>query len=122
MLRAEISTVIGIVRQRCPRCRDGRIFKSSIYWGFPGMHDCCPNCGLRFNREPGYFLGAMYVSYGVALVTIAAIGVVLWGVTDWRVDKIAIWAVVLFLPFAPMLTLLSRVLWIYLDQTLDPER
>jgi hypothetical protein len=42
--------------------------------------------------------------------------------TDWRVDRIAIWAVVLFLPFAPMLTLLSRVLWIYLDQTLDPEK
>jgi len=25
------------------------------------------------------------------------------------------------LPFAPMLTFLSRVLWIYLDQTIDPE-
>jgi hypothetical protein len=29
---------------------------------------------------------------------------------------------VLFLPFAVPLTFLARVLWIYLDQTLDPER
>jgi hypothetical protein len=86
------------------------------------MHDRCLDCGLRFNREPGYFLGAMYVSYGLALVLIAAIGAVLWVLTRWRVDKIALWAVILFLPFAPMLTLLSRVVWIYLDQTLDPER
>lgn len=86
------------------------------------MHDSCPECGLRFNREPGYFLGAMYVSYALALVLIVAIGGVLWAVTAWRVDKVAIWAAVLFLPFAPMLTLLSRVLWIYLDQKFDPER
>lgn len=86
------------------------------------MHDRCPSCGLLFNREPGYFLGAMYVSYGLALVMITAFGAVLWAVTNWRVDKIAIWAVVLFLPFAPMLTLLSRVVWIYLDQKFDPEK
>jgi hypothetical protein len=36
-------------------------------------------------------------------------------------DKIAIWAFLLLLPFAPMLTFLSRVLWIYLDQKIDPE-
>jgi len=64
----------------------------------------------------------MYISYGLALALIFVIGAVLWGVTDWRLDKIAIWAVLLFLPFVPILTFLSRVLWIYLDQTFDPER
>jgi hypothetical protein len=63
----------------------------------------------------------MYISYGLALALIVVIGAVLWMLTHWRVDKVAIWAVVLFLPFAPMLTFLSRVLWIYLDQTFDPE-
>ena len=85
------------------------------------MYDRCPNCGLLFNREPGYFLGAMYISYGLALAVIAVIGAALWVLTSWRVDKIALWAVLLFLPFIPMLTLLARVLWIYLDQKIDPE-
>jgi hypothetical protein len=85
------------------------------------MHDYCPTCGLRFNREPGYFLGAMYISYGLALVVIVALGAALWVATNWRLDRIAIWAVLLFLPLAPMLTFLSRVLWIYFDQKIDPE-
>jgi hypothetical protein len=86
------------------------------------MHDCCARCGLRFNREPGYFLGAMYISYGLALAFIFIVGAALWGLADLRMDKAAIWASLLFLPFAPMLTVLSRVLWIYLDQEIDPER
>jgi len=86
------------------------------------MHDRCPACGLHFDREPGYFLGAMYISYGLGLAIICAFGGALWTLTHWRLDKVAIWAVVIFLPFAPKLTFLSRVLWIYLDQTIDPER
>ena len=85
------------------------------------MNDRCPTCGLLFNREPGYFLGAMYISYGLALALFFVFGAILWVLTRWRLDKIAILAVVLTLPFAPMLTFLSRVLWIYLDQTIDPE-
>lgn len=86
------------------------------------MHAACPVCQLKFHREPGYFLGAMYISYALALIAILVLAVGLWFVTSWRLDKIAIWAVLLFLPFAPMLTLLSRVLWIYLDQAVDPEK
>ena len=85
------------------------------------MNDLCPVCGLKFDREPGYFLGAMYISYGLALGLIFVIGVALWALTRWRLDKVALWAAVGFLPFTPILTYLSRVLWIYLDQTLDPD-
>jgi len=85
------------------------------------MNDRCPVCGLHFNREPGYFLGAMYISYGLALALIFALGLALWVPTRWRLDKVALWAVVVFLPFAPILTFLARVLWIYLDQAIDPE-
>lgn len=63
----------------------------------------------------------MYISYGLALALISACGAVLWVQTTWRLEKVAIWAVLFFLPFAPMLTFLSRVRWIYLDQMVDPE-
>jgi len=85
------------------------------------MHDRCPGCGLHFNREPGYFLGAMYISYGLGLAVIFGFAAILWALTDWRVDRIVVWAVLFFLPFVPMVTFFSRVLWIYLDQTVDPE-
>jgi hypothetical protein len=85
------------------------------------MDDYCSVCGLHFNREPGYFLGAMYISYCLALPLIVAFGLALWVLTNWGFAKIGIWAVVFFLPFAPILTFLSRVLWIYFDQMMDPE-
>lgn len=86
------------------------------------MYERCPVCDLQFAREPGYFLGAMYISYGLGLAVVAVIATMFWVVTGWWITKDVIWAVVLFLPLAPAITLLSRVLWIYLDQTVDPER
>jgi uncharacterized protein (DUF983 family) len=118
----KLSTMGDIVHQRCPRCRAGAIFRYSIFRGFPGMHERCPVCDLKFEREPGYFLGAMYVSYGVGIVFIAIVAALLWSITEWWITKDTIWAVVIFLPLAPTITLFARVLWIYLDQTIDPER
>jgi uncharacterized protein (DUF983 family) len=116
------STLAGILCQRCPRCRQGNIFRGSAFRGFPKMHERCPACGLRFEREAGYFLGAMYISYilGVGMVVLIAAG--LWAVTGWWVAKSTVWAIVLFLPLAPAITYFSRVLWIYLDQSFDPDR
>jgi hypothetical protein len=98
------------------------MFHHSILWGWPKMYERCPACGLKFEREEGYFLGAMYISYALSLGVIAVIAVALWAMTGWWITKAAVWAVVLFLPLAPVITLLVRVLWIHLDQALDPER
>ena len=118
---AKGSTLSAILRQMCPRCRSARIFRKSIFTGFPRMHQHWPNCGLKFEREQGYFLGAIYISYGMALITIAALGLLLWAFTLWSLQKITVWAILLFLPLAPALALLSRVIWIYLDRAIDPE-
>ncbi len=116
------ATIRDILYHRCPRCRVGKIYNHSIFLGFPKMHESCSICHLRYDREPGYFLGAMYISYGLALPIVALIAVLLWKITGWGIGKTMIWTVVLILPFAPSITFLSRVLWIYLDQTFDPAR
>jgi uncharacterized protein (DUF983 family) len=119
---AKLRVLGSVLQQRCPRCQAGSIFRYSIFRGFPKMHDRCTICDLKFEREEGYFLGAMYISYGLALVTILLLAVLLWLATGWSVERIALWATLLFLPFAPTISLFARVLWIYLDQTIDPER
>jgi uncharacterized protein (DUF983 family) len=119
---AKPSTLRGILEQRCPRCRMGRIFRYSIFRGFPKMRERCPTCDLKFEREPGYFLGAMYLSYGLGVLIMAPIALLLWFLTGWWITKVILWAAALFLPFAPTITRFARVLWIYLDQTVDPER
>jgi len=86
------------------------------------MHERCPACGLKFEREEGYFLGAMYISYAVGVLVIALIAALLWTLTGWPIMKSTGWAMVVFLPLALPISFFARVLWIYLDQALDPDR
>jgi len=86
------------------------------------MHEHCQVCGLEFEREPGYFLGAMYISYMIGVVILALLCLLLWKLTDWSLGHVIIGACILFLPFALPVTLLSRVLWIYFDRAVDPEK
>ena len=86
------------------------------------MCERCSVCDLKFEREPGYFLGAMYLSYGLGVLIMAPIAALLWVLTGLWITKVIIWAFVLFLPSAPTITLFARVLWIYLDQSVDPAR
>jgi uncharacterized protein (DUF983 family) len=120
MPRTNVSAWRGILYNLCPRCREGKIFRKSLFL-FPAMYERCPVCALKFEREDGYFLGAMYVGYGLGLVAITGFGFLLWLLPHWSLVNATIGGVIIFLPFAPWLTLVARVLWIYLDQSLDPD-
>ena len=60
--------LISILTEKCPRCRKTRVFeKPTSLLAMPEMKKKCEACGYIFDREPGYFLGAMYVSYGISV-------------------------------------------------------
>lgn len=104
-----------IVQGKCPRCRQGDIFRTWMQ-----IYDMCPSCELKFNRESGYFLGALYIEYGIAGVIIGVFAVVLHA--GWKIDipRSAGLGTVFFMPFIPLTIRLSRTLWIYWDQWVDP--
>jgi uncharacterized protein (DUF983 family) len=57
-----------ILAELCPRCGQTKVFKKQKnLFAMPEMHHQCANCGYVFEREPGYFLGAMYISYGLSV-------------------------------------------------------
>jgi hypothetical protein len=85
------------------------------------MHERCPVCGLKFEREDGYFLGAMYIGYGLGIGAITVLAALVWEVLKWPLMKSVVGGIVLFLPLAPVLTWMARVLWIYMDQGIDPD-
>ena len=107
---------IAVLRQRCPRCLEGRVFRS-----FLTANDVCPACGLVFEREPGYFVGAMYVSYAMA-VPAYLLAVLLLHLLFRRLSDLAVLAV--GLPIiclgSPLLFRYSRVIWMHVDRTVDP--
>ena len=60
----------SIFNNKCPKCHQGDFFvtKSAYEKGFIKMHEKCEHCGEIFNKEVGFFYGAMYVSYGVNIM------------------------------------------------------
>lgn len=68
VLKLEImgNTLRNICSGTCPKCHKGKIFEEKggfLKLKLPKMHKNCTECGYKFEKEPGYFYGAMYVSY-----------------------------------------------------------
>jgi hypothetical protein len=80
------------------------------------MNEACPRCSLRFEREPGYFLGAMYFSYALS-IPVLGLGIWLWHLLlpDWRWELVILMSAVSYIPFVPAIFRYSRVLWLYFD-------
>lgn len=63
-----VSLIKDILQEKCPHCHNGHVFKKNVgVFKMPEMNETCSECGYKFEREPGYFLGAMYISYGIAV-------------------------------------------------------
>lgn len=103
------------LRLKCPRCGAGPLFLKPFR-----MYEECPTCALKFEREQGYFIGAMYINYA-ATVAIAVPGFFLLdafaGLTINQ--QLALWV-----PFAIIFPLAffhhARSLWLVFDHFFNP--
>ena len=106
------------IRQlRCPRCLQGPTFR-----GWITMHETCSHCGLLYNREQGFFLGALYLSYGMGIpILLVSMGLTAFALKRNFSDSF--WhALILFVPVTPWIFRYSRVIWMHIVQHLDPLR
>ena len=85
------------------------------------MNERCPVCGLRYEREQGYFLGAMIVSYILSIPIILLLVMTAWWLTDWSLQRLLLVSWLVFLPFVPGIVRLARSLWIHFDRWVDPD-
>jgi uncharacterized protein (DUF983 family) len=109
----------GILRQVCPRCRRGAIFAAPVFRAPFRMNAECPVCGLKFDREHGYFTGAMYVTSAL-MIPPACLLYFLWLAMDWPFEYVLAGAALASLPLLPVVVRLSRVVWIWVDRKFDP--
>lgn len=100
----------------CPKCRKGKLFKP-IRWGRPSsffeMKKNCENCSQSFEPEPGFYFGAMFISY--ALNT--ALFIAVWVAYSTLVEEFSILELLLLIGMSALLLLpvffrLSRSIWI----------
>ena len=79
---AKTSKLTAIIQAKCPKCRRGKIFSGSLYGvNLQRTNEHCSNCGMRFEIEPGYFYGAMYVSYVFVVAEMIIVGLLTYLIT-----------------------------------------
>jgi uncharacterized protein (DUF983 family) len=67
-IKKKENLLMSILHEKCPHCGQGHVFqKQNNLLKMPVMNEKCSVCDYKFDREPGYFLGAMYISYGIAV-------------------------------------------------------
>ena len=106
---------VSILRGLCPRCRSGKIFRGAI-----AIHEKCPSCRLVFSREPGYFTGAMYISYAMAFPVLGGMAwLIHLAMPELTFLAVTILATAACLPGTPFVFRYSRIIWIHFDRWVD---
>ncbi|HUE16318.1 MAG TPA: DUF983 domain-containing protein [Planctomycetaceae bacterium] len=103
------------MRLRCPRCGGGKLFSGPF-----SMPAECPQCKLRYERAPGYFLGSIYINYGVTAVAITIGYLVLHVAMRYTNRQLAGPLVGFCIVFAIFFFRYARSLWLTLDCFFDP--
>lgn len=76
---------------------------------------------MKFERETGYFIGAMYISYAFAAFFIGVVSFVVHLVfPQLEFHWVVLAAAVIMLPIVPMMIRYSKVIWMTIDRMLDP--
>ena len=114
---------------RCPRCREGKLFKNPLSFTFKGnmvMNKDCPVCGQPTEIEVGFYYGTGYVSYALT-VAISVASLLAWWVIiglSAHDKRFFVWLgvnAVLLIVLQPWIMRLSRSIWISWFVKYDPD-
>jgi uncharacterized protein (DUF983 family) len=105
----------GIVQNHCPRCARTPVFHHLVM-----MNRKCSSCGYVYERENGYFLGAMVIGY--ALSAFSAVPTLIAGFWVYHAELLPVTALacVQVIVLSPVIFRFARLAWIYLDFRADP--
>ncbi|MAY85098.1 MAG: DUF983 domain-containing protein [Flavobacteriales bacterium] len=105
----------SVLKFKCPHCHEGEFFKDRNPYNLNVMsatHEYCPSCKRKLSIEPGFYYGAMYVSYalGVAHVVTFWVAKLILGI------ETEFWNFIIFvgsflLLLTPLYYALSKIIW-----------
>src|SRR5690606_23809868 len=108
------SKLYSILRFKCPQCQEGNFLQTHPYSITKAgkNHSSCPECGCNFSPEPGFYYGAMYVSYAIGVAMFVAVFVLIYllfpNAPAWLYVSVLIAIMVILGPF---LYSLSKIIW-----------
>jgi uncharacterized protein (DUF983 family) len=107
----------SITKNKCPHCHEGAFFNHNNPYNltnFYKMDNSCKVCGEKYTREPGFFFGAMFISYAlnVAWFVAAWVATLIFIPEEENILLIASIIIGFGLVMAPLTYRLSRLIWI----------
>lgn len=108
------SKLYSIILMKCPKCHEGRFFVNHPYNLSKTGETLkeCSVCGQNYSPEPGFYFGAMYVSYALGV----ALFVTIWASSNLFFDNVSVWTQIgLIISFSillmPWLYSTSKIIW-----------
>lgn len=112
-----MAVINKLLQCKCPKCGEGKIFQydgNIFLLKAPVMHEQCPVCEYRFEKEPGYFIGSLYVSYGLAVGELMVLFAILYFLLSFYALMVAMLLSLVLLTFINFRY--ARTIWIYIFQ------
>lgn len=119
----------SVLTNKCPRCRQGNMFKTRNAYNLKEymlMNEECPVCGQPTEVEVGFYYGTAYVSYAITVAFSVATFIAWWVLIGFSLDdnRIFWWLGInsfFMLALQPVFMRLSRSIWLSWFVKYDPE-
>ena len=85
------------------------------------MRSTCPQCALKFEREEGYWTGAMLINWVLISLTLIPLAATLL-LTGKPFPLVLLLTLVLLVVLAPLFFRYSRIIWLHFDHNVDSRR
>ncbi len=115
----------SVLHLKCPVCHEGDFFLAHPYnLGKVGeLHERCSVCGTKYEKEIGFYTGAMYVSYAIGV----AVSVSMWVAMLVLLPELGIITQIVTISLvmvigSPLFYALSKIIWSNLFFNYDPAK
>lgn len=114
----------SIFNNKCPKCQQGNFFVHNNPYKlkeFDKMHHSCPVCKESFEKEPGFYYGAMYVNYGITVAIGVAWFLINYILFNFNALFYAVSFAIILIVLLPWVFRTGRLTWINLFVKYNPK-
>ena len=107
--------LFGILKLKCPRCREGNLFLHKNPYHLKmldKMPKKCLVCGEDFERETGFYYGAMMISHASMTLIAVLVHLIVFHFYGWEIAPNLISITTIIIIMFPIIFRTSRAIWI----------
>lgn len=114
----------SVLKLKCPRCQEGDLFMVKNPYRLKyldRMPHYCPVCGEDFQREVGFYYGAMMISHATTTLIAVIVHATVFYFYGWEILPNLIALLTILIGLFPVVFRSSRAIWINFFCHYDPE-